>query len=178
MFPLTPDQHHWLDVATEDEGWCSFRSCTRQYLPVSRNIRLCTTLCSSTECSLLCTLYTQRHCTIHSTLCLYYFHDTSILRPIGWSQKSSKAWDRTKVDDVGLLHYNISLVVKKHRVYVTCNVLLAPVWFRCQFIGCTCQSTVNSTYHIFTQHFRKTELCRCKWPWSTLKVISVVFVWM
>jgi len=24
MFPLTPDQHHWLDVATEDEGWCSF----------------------------------------------------------------------------------------------------------------------------------------------------------
>ena len=28
MFPLTPDQHHWLDVATEDEGWCSFRSCT------------------------------------------------------------------------------------------------------------------------------------------------------
>ena len=27
MFPLTPDQHHWLDVATEDEGWCSFRSC-------------------------------------------------------------------------------------------------------------------------------------------------------
>ena len=23
MFPLTPDQHHWLDVATEDEGWCS-----------------------------------------------------------------------------------------------------------------------------------------------------------
>jgi len=24
MFPLTPDQHHWLDVATEDvdeEGW-------------------------------------------------------------------------------------------------------------------------------------------------------------
>ena len=28
MFPLTPDQHHWLDVATEDEGWCSFTSCT------------------------------------------------------------------------------------------------------------------------------------------------------
>ena len=28
MFPLTPDQHHWLDLATEDEGWCSFRSCT------------------------------------------------------------------------------------------------------------------------------------------------------
>ena len=28
MSPLTPDQHHWLDVATEDEGWCSFRSCT------------------------------------------------------------------------------------------------------------------------------------------------------
>ena len=23
MFPLTPDQHHWLDVITEDEGWCS-----------------------------------------------------------------------------------------------------------------------------------------------------------
>ena len=23
MFPLTPDQHHWLEVATEDEGWCS-----------------------------------------------------------------------------------------------------------------------------------------------------------
>jgi len=22
MFPLTPDQHHWLDVAAEDEGWC------------------------------------------------------------------------------------------------------------------------------------------------------------
>ena len=21
MFPLTPDQHHWLEVATEDEGW-------------------------------------------------------------------------------------------------------------------------------------------------------------
>ena len=20
MFPLTPDQHHWLEVATEDEG--------------------------------------------------------------------------------------------------------------------------------------------------------------
>ena len=28
MFPLTPDQHHWLEVATEDEGWCSFTSCT------------------------------------------------------------------------------------------------------------------------------------------------------
>ena len=28
MFPLTPDQHHWLDVAKENEGWCSFRSCT------------------------------------------------------------------------------------------------------------------------------------------------------
>jgi len=23
MFPLTPDQHHWLEVATEDEGWNS-----------------------------------------------------------------------------------------------------------------------------------------------------------
>ena len=21
MFPLTPDQHHWLEVATEDEGF-------------------------------------------------------------------------------------------------------------------------------------------------------------
>jgi len=21
MFPLTPDQHHWLEVATEDEGY-------------------------------------------------------------------------------------------------------------------------------------------------------------
>ena len=28
MFPLAPDQHHWLEVATEDEGWCSFTSCT------------------------------------------------------------------------------------------------------------------------------------------------------
>ena len=28
MFRLTPDQHHWLDVATEFEGWCSFTSCT------------------------------------------------------------------------------------------------------------------------------------------------------
>ena len=28
MFPLTPDQHHWFDVATEDEGWCSFTLCT------------------------------------------------------------------------------------------------------------------------------------------------------
>ena len=27
MFPLAPDQHHWLEVATEDEGWCSFTSC-------------------------------------------------------------------------------------------------------------------------------------------------------
>ena len=29
MFPLTPDQHHWLEVATEDEGWCSFTSRAR-----------------------------------------------------------------------------------------------------------------------------------------------------
>jgi len=28
MFPLTPDQHHWLEVDMEDEGWCSFTSCT------------------------------------------------------------------------------------------------------------------------------------------------------
>jgi len=37
VFPLTPDQHHWLEVATEDEGWCSFTSCSRSrartYLP-------------------------------------------------------------------------------------------------------------------------------------------------
>jgi len=25
---MYPDQHHWLEVATEDEGWCSFTSCT------------------------------------------------------------------------------------------------------------------------------------------------------
>jgi len=24
MFPLTPDQHHWLEVATEDEGMMQF----------------------------------------------------------------------------------------------------------------------------------------------------------
>ena len=33
MFPLTPDQHHWLEVATEDEGWCSFTSCTTWSVP-------------------------------------------------------------------------------------------------------------------------------------------------
>ena len=32
MFPLTPDQHHWLEVATEDEGWCSFTSCTPSFI--------------------------------------------------------------------------------------------------------------------------------------------------
>ena len=37
MFPLTPDQHHWLEVATEDEGWCSFTSCTPSPCNMAQN---------------------------------------------------------------------------------------------------------------------------------------------
>ena len=66
MFPLTPDQHHWLDVATEDEGWCSFRSCTpsrsraRTKLPPHNNINRCCTSDSETNGKANNALLTQR----------------------------------------------------------------------------------------------------------------------
>ena len=49
MFPLTPDQHHWLDVATEDEGWCSFRSCT----PSRSRARTENCLCVAVLCTII-----------------------------------------------------------------------------------------------------------------------------
>jgi len=38
MFPLTPDQHHWLEVATEDEG-CNNTNKTgsEKYMLIYRN---------------------------------------------------------------------------------------------------------------------------------------------
>ena len=44
MFPLTPDQHHWLEVATEDEGWCSFTSCTPSRSR-ARTVCVCVCVC-------------------------------------------------------------------------------------------------------------------------------------
>ena len=34
MFPLTPDQHHWLEVATEDEGYDDTVERSTDNLPV------------------------------------------------------------------------------------------------------------------------------------------------
>ena len=48
MFPLTPDQHHWLEVATEDEGWCSFTSCT----PSRSRARTCSVGHQEVNCSI------------------------------------------------------------------------------------------------------------------------------
>jgi len=36
MFLLTPDQHHWLEVAMEDEGWCRVETRARQHGPCWR----------------------------------------------------------------------------------------------------------------------------------------------
>jgi len=73
MFPLTPDQHHWLDVAMEDEGWCSFRSCT----PSRSRAR---TLNSSTVIALI-----NRH---------YWKH-------LRYAITASVAWRRTIVTKTG-----------------------------------------------------------------------------
>jgi len=40
MFPLTPDQHHWLEVATEDEGCLYIEKFVQKYKVIFVKLQL------------------------------------------------------------------------------------------------------------------------------------------